>query len=45
MTQECDNPQIQAPLRPHREGAAVLAMVTDIGGANILTGGDDGPVA
>ena len=29
-------------VRPHREGAAVLAMVTDIDGAAVVTGGDDG---
>jgi WD40 repeat protein len=32
-------------VRPHREGAAVLAMVTDIDGAGVVTGGDDGRVA
>ena len=32
-------------VHPHREGAAVLAMATDIDGAGIVTGGDDGRVA
>jgi hypothetical protein len=32
-------------IRPHRGGAAVLAMVTDIDGAGVVTGGDDGRVA
>jgi len=32
-------------IQPHREGAAVLALVTDIDGAAVLTGGDDGRVA
>jgi hypothetical protein len=32
-------------VQPHRDGAAVLAMVTDIDGAGIVTGGDDGRVA
>ena len=29
-------------VQSHREGAAVLALVTDIDGAAVLTGGDDG---
>ncbi len=32
-------------VRPHCEGAAVLAMVTDIDGAGVVTGGDHGRVA
>jgi hypothetical protein len=32
-------------VRPHRHGAAVLAMAADIDGAGVVTGGDDGPVA
>jgi WD40 repeat protein len=32
-------------VRPHRQGAAVLAMVTDIDGAGVVTGGDDGRVS
>ena len=32
-------------VQSHREGAAVLALVTDIDGAAVLTGGDDGRVA
>ena len=32
-------------VQPHREGAAVLAMVTDIDGGGVVSGGDDGCVA
>jgi hypothetical protein len=32
-------------VRPHREGATVLAMVADIDGVGVVTGGDDGRVA
>jgi WD40 repeat protein len=32
-------------IQPHSEGSAVLAMVVDIDGAGVLTGGDDGRVA
>jgi hypothetical protein len=32
-------------VQPHREGAAVLAMVTDIDGAGVVTGVDDGRVS
>jgi WD40 repeat protein len=35
----------QRTVQPHREGAAVLAIVTDIDGAGVVTGGDDGRVA
>ncbi|MBO0739242.1 MAG: WD40 repeat domain-containing protein [Alphaproteobacteria bacterium] len=32
-------------VRPHGEGAAILAMVLDTDGAGVVTGGDDGRVA
>jgi WD40 repeat protein len=32
-------------VQPHREEAAVLVMVSDIDGAGVVTGGDDGRVA